>query len=63
MVLWIDNGSGFNTSINLGSNEILAEELDITKYVTGTGWKRIKFTSSRLGRINAQLIVKVDLTA
>lgn len=63
VVLWIDNGSGFNTSINLGSNEILAEELDITQYVTGTGWKRLKFTSSRLGRINAQLIVKVDLTA
>ena len=63
MTLQINNGSAYTETIELGSDEILADELDLTDYFTGTGWKGIKFSSSQLGRVNAQLIVKVDLTA
>ena len=63
VTLDIDNGSGFNNSISLGSSEILAEELDLSQHFTGTGWKRIRFNSSQRGRINAQLVLKVDITA
>lgn len=63
----MDNGSGWGDYYTLGSSVILAEELDFQNVsalkVTGTGWKRMEFTTTRLGRINANLIVKVDLTA
>ena len=61
--LYCDNGSGWGSPISLGSLEILASELDITNRFSGTGWKRIRFTSSRRGRITWQIVVKVDLTA
>lgn len=38
-------------------------ELDLTSRFSGTGWKKVRFTSTRRGRINYQLVVKVDLTA
>ncbi len=60
--LYCDNGSGYGSAISLGSNEILASELNLSSYFSGTGWKRMKFTSSRLGRIVAQLILQVDIT-
>lgn len=40
-----------------------ASEMDLTPYLSGTGWKYIEFTSSRLGRIHWNLILKVDITA
>jgi hypothetical protein len=68
--LYCDNGSGYDAGQNLapapGSDEqeyVLATELDLTNRFSGTGWKRIKFTSSRRGRIAWQLIAKLDLTA
>ena len=61
--LYIDNGSGYGSAISLGSNAILASDLDITFYLSGNGWKSLKFTSSRMGRINVQIIVEVDITA
>jgi hypothetical protein len=60
--LYCDNGAGYGSAISLGSNEILASELNLSSYFSGTGWKRMKFTSSRLGRIVAQLILQVDIT-
>lgn len=60
--LYCDNGSGYGSAISLGSSAILASELDLSDYFTGTGWKRMKFTSSKLGRIVAQLILQVDIT-
>lgn len=57
--LYIDNGSGYTLVANLGSGENLASDYDITNYISGTGWKRIKFTSSRLGRIRAQIIAEL----
>ena len=56
----------YDNTISLGnpdSDNVLCEEKSLVDYFYGTGWKRIKFTSSQLGRINAQLIIKVDLTA
>lgn len=61
--LYFDNGNGYSDSyISLGSNEILASDLDITNYFYGNGWKRIKFTSSSLGRISVQLIAELLVT-
>lgn len=60
--LYCDNGVGYGGAISLGSNATLASELDLSAYFSGTGWKRMKFTSSRLGRIVAQLILQVDIT-
>ncbi len=63
VVLYIDDGSGYGTGISLGSGSVLAADLDITSHLSGTGWKSLKFTSSRMGRINVQIIVEVDITA
>lgn len=60
--LYCDNGVGYGGAISLGSNATLASELDLSAYFSGTGWKRMKFTSARLGRIVAQLILQVDIT-
>lgn len=38
-------------------------EMDLTQLISGTGWKRLRFTSTRLGRIEAHLVLKLDLTA
>lgn len=59
---YIDNGSGYGTGISLGSAEALATDLNLTSYLSGTGWKKIKFTSSRLGRITVQLIAELLVT-
>jgi hypothetical protein len=61
--LYCDNGSGYGSAISLGSAALLAENLNLTAQFSGTGWKKIKFTSSRLGRITALLMVNVDITA
>lgn len=60
--LYCDNGAGYGGAISLGSSAILASELDLSAYFSGAGWKRMKFTSERLGRIVAQLILQVDIT-
>ena len=68
--LYCDNGSGYDAGQDLASapgnntqEYVLATELDLTNRFSGTGWKRIKFASSRRGRIVWQLIIKLDLTA
>lgn len=63
VLLYIDNGAGYGAGISLGSSTVLAADLDITAHLSGTGWKSLKFTSSRMGRINVQIIVEVDITA
>lgn len=37
-------------------------EYDITSKYSGTGWKRLKLDTSRLGRFNVILMIEVDLT-
>lgn len=61
--LYCDNGAGYGSAIVLGSSTILANELDLSAHFDGSGWKRLKFTSSQLGRIIANLILQVDITA
>jgi len=69
VTLYVDNGAGYGTGIALATAPdaatpyALATELDITAHIAGSGWKRLKLTSSRLGTIALQLICKVDLTA
>lgn len=40
-----------------------ASEMDLTSYLSGTGWKHIEFSSSRLGLIAWNIILKLDITA
>jgi len=61
--IYCDNGAGYGAAIPLGSSSILAANLDLSNSFSGTGWKKIKFTSSTLGRIIANLILQVDITA
>ena len=69
VMLFCDDGNGYGEGIALSvapdSNTpyALATELDITSMFSGTGWKKIKLTTSRLGRINFKLMFKYDLTA
>jgi len=63
VTLEVNNGDGWSSPILLGSGSFTHSELDISDYISGTGWKQLRFKSSRLGRINAQLILKIDLTA
>lgn len=58
--LYCDNGSGYGSAISLGSSATLANNLDLTIHFSGTGWKKIKLTSTQRGRISASLMVDVD---
>lgn len=61
--LYVDDGSGYGSAISsLGSDDNLASNLSIGDYFSGTGWKKIKFSSTQLGRIQAQLIVELLVT-
>lgn len=58
--LFIDNGVGYSSSpIELGSSEMLATNLDISEYFSETGWKKMKFTSTTLGRLTVQLMAEL----
>jgi len=61
--MYCDNGAGYGAAISLGSSSVLASELNLTSHFSGSGWKKLKFTSSTLGRITANLILQVDITA
>jgi hypothetical protein len=67
VVLYCDNGSGYGPGIPLNSAPdtmtpyTLATELNLTSYFSGPGWKRIRLTSSRLGRINYKLAFTIDI--
>ena len=61
--MFCDDGSGYGPAISLGSSSILASELNLASHFSGSGWKKLKFTSSTLGRITANLILQVDITA
>ncbi len=70
--VYCNNGSGYGTAIALNSaptNPKAAYELtpagglDLTSRFSNPGHKRIKFESTRLGRINFQIFIKADLTA
>ncbi len=75
--LYTDNGSGWvDRGLLAGAPDsttdyILTSDKDLTSYfadgsgnpINGTGWKRIRFTSSRRGRINYKLLFHIDVTA
>lgn len=56
-----DNGSGYGSS--LGSYTADQINLNITAQFTGTGWKKLKFTSTARCRIAYVLECKLDITA
>lgn len=65
-----NDGVNYDSAINLEpapsdsyKEYVLATERQLTANFSGTGWKRIKFTSSRRGRITWHLIAKLDITA
>ncbi|MDI6872153.1 MAG: phage tail protein [Bacillota bacterium] len=65
VVVYCDNGAGYDGGIPLtaGPDGTLCSELDLTAKFSGAGWKKLKFTSTTLGRIAAMLIAKIDLNA
>ena len=40
-----------------------ASEMDLKSYISGTGWKYIEFSASRLGMITWNIVLKLDITA
>ena len=77
VMLYVDDGNGYGTPISLNAAPdqstpyTLCTELDLTNLFSlpeksdpsEAWWKRIKFESDRLGRINYQLVFKMDITA
>ena len=79
VTLEVNNGSGYGTPIplapaqstrydliagaNVPKHNNSPSEMDLKQYLSGTGWKWLRFKSSRLGRIEAHVVLKVDLTA
>jgi hypothetical protein len=68
--VYCSDGTDYGQAISLAAAPLdeyqpyaLATELDLTSQFTGSGWKTIKFTSSRLGRINYKVIFKIDIDA
>ena len=59
--VYIDNGADYGDSIGEYTTDQL--DIDITKYIRGTGFKRIKFTSTARTRITAWVLNKIDLSA
>lgn len=54
-----NDGSSYGSAISGASSSANNSNFDITSQFSGTGWKSIKFTSTQLGRIQAQLIVEL----
>ena len=59
--VYIDNGAGYGASIGTYTTD--QQDLDITVNISGTGWKRVKFTSTARCRIAAIIECKLDITA
>jgi len=67
--LYCNNGSGYGSAMALNSAPDAATPyeltpvggLDLTAKFAGAGRKAIKFTTTRLGRINYQIFIKADL--
>ena len=57
-----DGGSTYGSAVSGMGTGGNVSDLDITSQFSGTGWKAIKFTSTRLGRIQAQLVVELLVT-
>jgi hypothetical protein len=57
-----NNGSTYGSAISGASATGDNSNFDITQQFSGTGWKSIKFTSTQLGRIQAQLIIELLVT-
>lgn len=61
--IYIDDGSGYGDSI-ASDNSPVDIEIDIKSHLTTTvGWKKLKVTSTREGRISVTLILDVNLLA
>jgi uncharacterized membrane protein YgcG len=59
--VYIDNGAGYGSSIGAYTTDKL--DINITGYISGTGFKRVKFTSNKRTRISAWVLCKIDLSA
>lgn len=59
--VYIDNGAGYGASIGTYTEDQL--DIDISDHISGTGFKRIKFTSDKRTRISGMVECKIDLTA
>jgi len=57
--LYIDNGSGYGGKIGDYTKDKLG--LEITSYITNAGFKKIKFESDTLARIQAWVMCKIDV--
>ncbi len=65
---YYDDGGGYSGADSYGNAPDtttpwnIKTEYDITDKYSGTGWKRLKLDTSRLGRFNIILMIEVDLT-
>lgn len=65
---YYDDGGGYSAADSYGNAPDtttpwnIKTEYDITDKYSGTGWKRLKLDTSRLGRFNVILMIEVDLT-
>jgi hypothetical protein len=59
--VYIDNGAGYGASI--GAYTVDQLDINISAYISGVGFKRVKFTSDVRARIAAWVMCKVDITA
>lgn len=65
---YYDDGDGYSGADSYGNAPDtdapwnIKTEYDITSQFSGTGWKRLKLDTSRLGKFNIILMVEVDLT-
>ncbi|MBA7569286.1 hypothetical protein ES708_11025 [subsurface metagenome] len=59
--VFIDNGAGYIGSIGTYTTDKL--DINITGYISGSGFKRVKFTSDKRTRISAWVLCKIDLSA
>jgi hypothetical protein len=64
-----ENDTGASVNVYVGGILVASgytstgTDIDITDYVSGVGWKSVKFTASNLCRVSAIVECKVDITA
>lgn len=61
IIYYIDNGSGYGSPSSGYTTD--QTDLDITSQISGTGWKKIKFTTDQRCRIDAIIECKLDISA
>jgi len=61
--VYVDNGDGYGSSIASDDSPVAIDVNIASELTTVSGWKKIKITSTRLGRVSVAVIMDLTLSS